>query len=54
MTHVEDRPFDYARTLHAWRTAFTARVDEVRRLGFRTRHLGLLHVMLARVGDDLV
>ncbi len=72
VTHVEDRPLDYARTLHAWRTAFMARIDEVRRMGFderfirtweyyfasceagfRTRNLGLLHVMLARVGDDL-
>ncbi len=72
VTQVEDRPLDYARTLHAWRTRFMSRVDEVRQLGFddrfirtweyyfasceagfRTRNLGLLHVMLARVGDDL-
>ncbi len=72
VTAVEDRPLDYARTLHAWRTRFMARLDEVRRMGFddrfirtweyyfasceagfRTRNLGLMHVMLARTGDDL-
>ena len=72
VTGVEDRPLDYARTLHAWRTRFMARLDEVRGMGFderfirtweyyfasceagfRTRNLGLMHVLLARTGDDL-
>ena len=72
VTQVEDRPLDYARTLHAWRARFMARLDEVRQMGFddafirtweyyfasceaafRTRNLGLLHVVLARTGDDL-
>ncbi len=39
VTQVEDRPLDYAHTLHAWRTAFMARTDEVRRLGFDDRFI---------------
>ena len=72
VTHVEDRPLDYALTLRAWRARFFERIDQVRRLGvddrfvrtweyylasceaaFRTRNLGLMHLVLARVGDDL-
>lgn len=72
VTSVEDRPLDYAHTLHNWRTRFMARLDEVRHMGFderfirtweyyfasceagfRTRNLGLMHVMLARTGEDL-
>jgi cyclopropane-fatty-acyl-phospholipid synthase len=72
VTHVEDRPLDYAATLLAWRRRFFDRIDEVRRMGFddrfirtweyyfasceaafRTRNLGLLHLTLSRVGEDL-
>ncbi len=72
VTHVEDRPLDYAATLRAWRGRFFDRIDEVKQMGFddrfirtweyyfasceaafRTRNLGLLHLTLSRVGEDL-
>ena len=72
VTHVEDRPLDYAATLAAWRQRFFERLDDVKQMGFddrfirtweyyfasceaafRTRNLGLLHLTLSRVGDDL-
>ncbi len=70
VTHVEDRPLDYAHTLRAWRARFTSRIGDVRRLGcddrfirtweyylasceagFRTRNLGLMHLVLQRTGE---
>jgi cyclopropane-fatty-acyl-phospholipid synthase len=70
LVELEDRPIDYARTLHAWRTRFFERIDRVRSLGFddrfvrmweyylatceaafRTRNLGLVHLVLGRVAE---
>ena len=67
---LEDRPIDYARTLHAWRHRFFEQLDRVRALGFddrfvrmweyylasceaafRTRNIGLVHLVLGRVGE---
>jgi cyclopropane-fatty-acyl-phospholipid synthase len=47
VTGVRDIAADYVRTLHAWRTAFLARVDEVRALGFDQRFIRLWEYYLA-------
>ena len=47
VTNVRDIAADYVRTLEAWRTAFLARVDEVRDLGFDERFVRLWEYYLA-------
>jgi cyclopropane-fatty-acyl-phospholipid synthase len=39
VTGVHDIRYSYARTLHAWRTAFFQRIDEVRAMGFDDRFI---------------
>ena len=47
ITSVRDIAADYVRTLDAWRTAFLARVDEVRVIGFDERFIRLWEYYLA-------
>ena len=47
VTRARDIAEDYVRTLDAWRTAFLARVDEVRALGFDERFIRLWEYYLA-------
>ena len=47
VTNARDIAAEYVRTLEAWRTAFLARVDEVRSLGFDARFIRLWEYYLA-------
>jgi len=45
--HAENIGTHYARTLHAWRERFHARLDEVRALGFDQRFVRMWDLYLA-------
>lgn len=47
LVHFEDFGYSYARTLRAWRERFTARIPEVRSLGFEERFVRLWRFYLA-------
>ena len=47
MYHAENIGTHYARTLHAWRDRFNARLDEVRALGFDERFIRMWDLYLA-------
>ena len=47
LVHHEDFGLSYARTLHAWRQRFLARLDDVRRQGFDDRFIRLWEFYLA-------
>ena len=47
LVHLEDFGLSYARTLHAWRERFLARLDDVRRQGFDDRFVRLWDFYLA-------
>jgi cyclopropane-fatty-acyl-phospholipid synthase len=47
LVHQEDFGLSYARTLHAWRQRFIARLDEVRHQGFDDRFIRLWEFYLA-------
>jgi cyclopropane-fatty-acyl-phospholipid synthase len=47
MYHAENIGAHYARTLHAWRERFRARLDEVRALGFDERFIRMWDLYLA-------
>jgi cyclopropane-fatty-acyl-phospholipid synthase len=47
MHHAENIGTHYARTLHAWRERFHARIDEVRALGFDQRFVRMWDLYLA-------
>lgn len=47
MYHAENIGTHYARTLHAWRERFHARIDDVRALGFDQRFIRMWDLYLA-------
>ena len=47
MYHAENIGTHYARTVHAWRERFNARLDEVRALGFNERFIRMWDLYLA-------